>query len=92
MPELYFNETSNNTEGNRFDIDIEVEFEGADKSVKYYRVQLPNLPEFPRNTFVKVNLIMRERDLTAVVDVVPYISVPLNPIFGFEQINPGPGQ
>ena len=89
MPELYFNETSNNTEDNRFDIDVEVEFEGADESVKYYRVQLPNLPEFPRNTFVKVNLIMRERDLTAVVDVVPYISVTLNPIFGFEQINPG---
>lgn len=88
MPELYFNETSNNTDGNRFDIDVEVEFEGADEAVKYYRVQLPNLPEFPRNTFVKVNLIMREKELTAVVDVVPYISVSLNPIFGFEQINP----
>lgn len=88
-PELYFSETFNNTAGNRFDIDVELEIEG-DKgpTVKFYRVKLPNLPDFPRNTFVKVNLIMQEELLTAVVDVVPYISVSLNPIFGFQQIKP----
>ena len=88
MPELYFNETMNNTDGNRFDIDVEVEFEGMEGSVKYYRLEMPNLPNFPRNTFVKVNFTMKENDLSAQVDVVPYIGVELKPIFGFTQINP----
>lgn len=90
VPEVYFSETQNNTEGNRFSMDVEVIFDGesANNRVVYKDVTMPNLPSFPRNTFVKVNFIMKDHDLKAQVDVVPYIGVVLNPIFGFNQIKP----
>lgn len=89
-PELYFAETMNNTEGNRFSIDVEVVFDGenTDNTVVYKDVAMPNLPSFPRNTFVKVNFVMKGHQLNAQVDVIPYIGVELNPIFGFNQIKP----
>ncbi len=90
-PQLYFAETRNNLDGNNtFTMDVEVTFDGdtTNNKVLYKNVRMPNLPTFPRNTFVKVNFTMKDHVLSAQVDVIPYIGVVLNPIFGFNKIKP----
>ena len=45
---------------------------------------LENLPTLPRNTHVIVNMTLSQSELTAVVELVPYIGVELKPSFGFD--------
>lgn len=48
-----------------------------------------NLPALPRNTHVIANIIINDpQSITCYVQVVPYISVVLNPWFGFEEPYP----
>lgn len=49
---------------------------------------LPNLPTLPRNTHVKVDMTLTGTYLSATVELVPYISVTLDPLFGFTQPYP----
>ena len=49
---------------------------------------LPNLPTLPRNTHVKVDMTLTETSLAATVELVPYISVTLDPLFGYIQPYP----
>ena len=53
---------------------------------------LENLPTLPRNTHVIVNMTLSQSELTAVVELVPYIGVELKPSFGFPIPDPEPEQ
>lgn len=88
-PQLYFSETQNNTAGNVFNLEVTVEFpDGETTEYTFDEVQMPNLPSFPRNTFVKVLLNFKDYQLTGSVDLVPYVGVELKPEFGFDEIVP----
>lgn len=52
--------------------------------------ELPNLPALPRNTHVKVNVLLTKGDIKCTVDILPYSAVPLNPEFGFDELLPRP--
>lgn len=49
-----------------------------------FSATLPNLPRMPRNTHTVVNLTFKGENLEVEVNVVPYTSVVLEPIFGLE--------
>lgn len=94
-PQLYFMETRNNNDGNKFFLNCTVTWDYMDKGEKepeesvFDYVELPNLPNFPRNTHVKVYITFSDRKFKALVDVVPYIGVDLKPEFGFGDIIKG---
>lgn len=55
----------------------------------YGPVELPNLSSLPRNTIVQVDMTLDKiKDLSAVVTLVPYIGVDLEPDFGFDDLKP----
>lgn len=56
---------------------------------KYYESKPLVIESIPRNTHVKVNMTLTTSGLVATTQIVPYISVVLDPIFGFLEINPG---
>ena len=68
----------------------ETDAEGKEKLVESTLgpAYLPNLPTLPRNTHVKVNMTLKDTYLTATVELVPYISVTLDPLFGYIQPYP----
>lgn len=43
---------------------------------------LENLPTLPRNTHVVVNIVIKDYDILLTIDLLPYISQTLEPIFG----------
>ena len=55
----------------------------------YYESKPLKIQYIPRNTHVKVNMVLTPSELEATVAIVPYISVVLPPIFGFDEVNPG---
>lgn len=55
----------------------------------YYETLPLSIKDIPRNTHVKINMLLSSSQLEATVQIVPYISVVLDPIFGFDEINPG---
>lgn len=54
----------------------------VDDEVKVWSAPFPNLPSLPRNTHVIVNFTFNMTDIEAQVDLVPYIGVWLDPVFG----------
>ncbi len=81
-PALYFPETM--FDGN-YTATIVVNVDGDDFT---YTAQLPNLPSLPRNTHVKIDMVLTGHDVTCIVDVAQYIGVILKPQFGFEVLHP----
>lgn len=51
---------------------------------KAFSTPLPNLRALFRNTHVKVNITLKDNILVVIVDLVPYTSKELNPIFGLD--------
>ncbi|MDE7444024.1 MAG: hypothetical protein K2M65_07690, partial [Muribaculaceae bacterium] len=45
--------------------------------------QTLEIKDIPRNTHVKVNISFEDRQIKAIVDLLPYTAVDLNPSFGF---------
>lgn len=91
-PELYFCETHNflsNTTGlSLYTVGADIRYytaNGTKTEVVSYPAdkELNNLPySLPRNTIVRVNLILQDRKLAAEATIYPYTAVNLNPQFG----------
>lgn len=45
-----------------------------------------------RNTHLKITINFSDNQITATVQLVPYVSVVLTPTFGFDELNPNPNQ
>ncbi|MDE6263796.1 MAG: hypothetical protein K2M11_01505, partial [Paramuribaculum sp.] len=43
-----------------------------------------------RNTHLKITINFSDNDITATVQLVPYVGVELKPTFGFDELNPNP--
>ena len=94
-PQIYFCETMNyiasgESTMEKYQISVEAEVTGLDgksQRVTFENKTLPNLPAFPRNTIVEINLIFSDRDLNFEVALVPYIGCYLDPWFGLEETN-----
>ena len=59
-------------------------FTGNDELSELLGTQQLELTEIPRNTHVKVNITFRTHEISATVDLVPYIGVTLDPTFGID--------
>lgn len=79
---LYFPETAFS---GKYSATIVVGVDGEDFE---YTADLPNLPSLPRNTHVKVDMVLKGHSVTCVVDVAQYIGVTLEPEFGFVKLHP----
>lgn len=98
LPELYFCESKVNTSNeNPYSVSITIAYYDVDSDGKkvevlstFDPVQLPNLPLLPRNTHVKVNMSLTDGILMLQVDLVPYIGIDLEPVFGFDELIPKP--
>lgn len=99
LPELYFCESKviNTSNENPYSVGITIAHYDVDSDGKkvevlstFNPVQLPNLPLLPRNTHVKVNIALTDGVLMLQVDLVPYIGIDLEPIFGFDELIPKP--
>lgn len=95
-PYLYFCETENyETDGKKgiYRVGIDIEFfnsDGTSQRTVFEPKELENLSSIPRNTIVKVNFKIGNRELIeTVVTLVPYISIDLKPEFGFEDLLEG---
>lgn len=95
-PMLYFCETENyetNNEKGIYRVGIDIEFfnaDGTSQRTTFEAKELENLSSIPRNTIVKVNFKISNRELIdCVVTLVPYISIVLEPGFGFDELLPG---
>lgn len=91
-PLLYFPESKGEPTGtDSGNIDINDEnFKGKFQCTISYdgvnylpAVTLPNLDALPRNTHVKVNILLNTHSMVATVTLFPYTAVWLNPEFGF---------
>lgn len=58
--------------------------EGGIREQTFRDIRLPNLRALFRNTHVKVNITIKSNILVVVVDLVPYTSKELNPLFGLD--------
>lgn len=85
-PALYFPETA--IKGD-YTVTVSVRFPGIGDEPVDLTAKLPNLPSLPRNTHVKINLSFGEYGIKCIVDVVPYTQVTLDPVFGFDELDPG---
>lgn len=68
----------------QYTLTVTTELEGLIRV--YPTVTLPNLPLLPRNTHVKVNIGFKQEEIFLQVDLLPYIGVTLDPIFGNNDI------
>lgn len=82
-PYIYFAE-SKPVGNNGYEVSLKVRRDDDDEEFDFGPVRLPNLPDFPRNTHVKVNFRFNSYGVECTVTLVPYIGVWLNPIFGID--------
>lgn len=83
-PAIYFPETPKPLNGKKNTVTITIgTAESTDDDYTFPEVNLPNLPELPRNTHVVIYITINKAELTATVELVPYIGVDLEPSFGF---------
>lgn len=78
---VYFPETKG-----KYGVELLFESDDMQYMTDLLGTQLLELTEIPRNTHVKVNITFRTHEITATVDLVPYIGVDLNPDFGLGDI------
>lgn len=79
-PEIYFPETELATSETAYKIQIVTGNEN--NTFESTWETLPNLPRLSRNTHVIVNFKLSPRNISCVVEVVPYVEIKLDPVFG----------